>query len=624
MKILDSTREILAPAVSILLHGLTGAGKSTWAQKGGVPLVVLTEAKAMSVLRQINPRAVGFVPESLEDLDALMVVLGEMHTPQARPMLLALFHLMFRHDPTPTDEKRAAVLALAERLASVDRIVLDSFTELTNGLPRWLRAAGGAPVGTLVKLELQEYGSLRDYALALVKAVQLSGLPSVVIARSVSKRVGLSDSIRPDGSGKSVEDLPGKLLPTAEARFDPERGYVIDTTPAEHSQRCGLPWVPMVFAGTCLEYLALIKAGPQEEGADADALRKAQWGGPNPPADFNTPRAEASASRPAASAPAQAPAPEPPPAAPQQVPPAAEATAPPSPTARRGRPPKASAATAPLPGSDDPAWVDLMADLARVTVGRPEDVRRQLVESWSDSYRKNAAKATADLTDFLAATVRLKNLTGAPDPEADPEGYKKAFADVCISLQAEKRSKPSTVSQDAADFVDGMADGPMGSTTTTPPPAPAAAINPPASLAAWQNALVAFNNATFKANLPADERHRLHMEWDAKGPSVLEDLRAATLAVQAPNAEPPAEAPATPRAKPEDVTELLDHVRTHGANLEAFWRYAVAKGDARPQPTGAPNWMTLSADFVQRVTPHFADAAKRSTFLSFLHKSYSL
>ena len=233
MKIIDSKNPFNAPKPSMFLHGLTGGGKSTFASTGGVPMVILFEPKAMSVLLQMNPNAIGLVPESLDDLDQLMVFLGQ-----------------------------------ADKLASkgIDRIVLDSFTELTNALPRWIREKSmNGQVGTLVKLELSEFGSLRDYALAVVKAIQLTGYPSIIIGRSVSKRVGLAESIRPDGAGKSVDELPGKLLPTAEARFDAELGFVIDTTPADHSQRCGLPWVPQIYSGNCLDYLRIIEAGPQGE-----------------------------------------------------------------------------------------------------------------------------------------------------------------------------------------------------------------------------------------------------------------------------------------------------------------------------------------------------------------------
>lgn len=223
-----------APATfspSLFLHGLTGAGKSTWATTGGVPLVITTEPKAASVLQTINPAAIGLVPESLKDIQTLFEMLGQ-----------------------------------PDRLAAkgIDRIVLDSFTELTYGLPRWMKEEAGQHT-LLTRLELREYGDLRDYSLGLVKAIQLTGYPAIVIARSLSKKVGLVERIVPDGAGKSVDELPGKLLPTAEARFDHELGYVIDTTPAEHSQRCGLPWVPQVYQGTVLDYLALIARKPTAE-----------------------------------------------------------------------------------------------------------------------------------------------------------------------------------------------------------------------------------------------------------------------------------------------------------------------------------------------------------------------
>lgn len=227
MLVIDSTTPGTAPKPSIFLHGVTGAGKSTWATKGGRPLAILTEPKAMSILRLTNPDAVGLVPESVKDVLDLFQILG---------------------DPD----------RLAKR--NIDRIVLDSFTDLTYSLPQWMKDPSGHQV--LLKMEIQEFGDLKNYALALVKAIQLTGYPSIIIARSTVKKVGRVEKIVPDGYGRSVEELPGKCLPTVEARFDTELGYLIDSTPDECSQRCGLPWVPQVFKGTALEFLGVVGAPP--------------------------------------------------------------------------------------------------------------------------------------------------------------------------------------------------------------------------------------------------------------------------------------------------------------------------------------------------------------------------
>jgi hypothetical protein len=225
MLIIDDQNPGTAPKPSIFLHGVTGAGKSTWATAGGRPMVILTEPKAMSVLRQVNPQALGFVPESTKDLLDLFTRLGQ-------PEWLAG--------------------------KGIDRIVLDSFTDLTYTLPSWMKDG----TGILLKMEIQEFGDLKSYALALVKAIQLTGYPSIIIARSTVKRVGRVEKIVPDGYGKSVEELPGKCLPTVEARYDSELGYLIDSTPDECSQRCGLPWVPPVFQGSALEFLEAVANNP--------------------------------------------------------------------------------------------------------------------------------------------------------------------------------------------------------------------------------------------------------------------------------------------------------------------------------------------------------------------------
>jgi hypothetical protein len=442
MKILDENTPGTAPKPSMFLHGLTGNGKSWWTTTGGIPLVVLLEAKAQSVLRLINPKAIGLVPESLDDLDNLLVYLGN-------------------------PQKLAA--------KGIDRIVLDSFTELTLALPRWIKEKMG-PVGTLVKLEQSEFGSLQDYALAVVKAIQYTGYPSVIIGRSVSKRVGLAESIRPDSLGKSVEQLPGKLLPTAEARFDGELGYVIDTTPADHSQRCGLPWVPPVWSGSCLDYLRLIEAGPTTSAPTTETSTTTERTATGTPAErpraAQTPAAQASAINPPAmdcrwsnaivefnQATFKA-------GWSQEERTAAhqkwealglaglddllKAIPQVKPKEKAGRGPSAAELPAlPPPGAADPAWVALTKDLAAADLA-----------AWGRAYVANPANAKADLAEFLDATARLKATPGAPDPELDPEGYRKLFGDMVTVLRAEKRAKTEAIPAAAAQFADEVAVGP--------------------------------------------------------------------------------------------------------------------------------------------------------------------
>lgn len=212
-------------APSIFLHAPSGMGKTTFAIVGGTPLCILTEPKAMAVLRQINPQAIGLVPESLEDITKLFQLLGDTNKLAAK---------------------------------GIDRIVLDSFTDLTYSIPAWM----GDPGQILHRMEIQQFGDLKSYALALVKAIQLTGYPSIIIARSTSKKIGRVEKIVPDGYGRSVEELPGKCLPTVESRYDADLGYIIDSSPDECSQRCGLPWVPQIFKGTANEFLAIVANGP--------------------------------------------------------------------------------------------------------------------------------------------------------------------------------------------------------------------------------------------------------------------------------------------------------------------------------------------------------------------------
>jgi hypothetical protein len=196
--------------------------------------VILTEPKAMAVLRQVNPQAQGLVPQSTRDVLDLFTRLGQ-------PEWLAA--------------------------KKIDRIVLDSFTDLTYSLPAWMKDPSGKEI--LTKLEIQEFGDLKNYALALVKAIQLTGYPSIIIARSTVKKVGRVEKVVPDGYGKSVEELPGKCLPTVEAVWDEDHGYHISSAPDECSQRCGLPWVPQIWTGAALEFLERVAtpSGAQQRPA---------------------------------------------------------------------------------------------------------------------------------------------------------------------------------------------------------------------------------------------------------------------------------------------------------------------------------------------------------------------
>lgn len=360
MRFLDSTSARVKP--SMFLHGLTGSGKSTWACVGGKPLVILTEPKAESVLRQINPEAMGIVPESIEDLEKLIEILG-----------------------------------LPEKTSKFDRIILDSFTEMTISCPRWIQKSA-CRTGILTKLELSEFGQLRDYALAVVKAIQLTGLPSVIIGRSVSKRTGMIERIVPDGTGRSVEELPGKLLPTAEARVDSELGFVIDTTPAEHSQRCGLRWLPPIVRCdevSCLDYLRMIEATP-----------------------------------------ADAPTPEP--------------------TKKPETKPSAPAVQTPA-APEDPEWVDLLARYLICIKHLPSDERAASIAEWEKQYASDHEASKNAIAEYLQVDAKVR-ASSCPDPETDPEGYQAAFGKMVAEMQDEKIQAQKSKAPDpsAAAFVDGV------------------------------------------------------------------------------------------------------------------------------------------------------------------------
>lgn len=419
MRVLDGNSESLVRP-SAFLHGLTGGGKSTWSTKGGRPMVILLEPKAISVLRQINPQAVGLVPESMEDLDNLMVRLGQPEWLQKM---------------------------------GIDRIVLDSYTGLTEVLPSWIRARQQTP-GVLAKaFEIQEYGHLGDYATAIVKAIQLTGYPSVIIGRSISKRVGLSERIQPDSVGKSVNSLPGKLLPTAEARYDAELGYVIDTTPCDWSQRCGLPWVPAIVRAddvSCLDYLRIIEAGNQENTLTTTAPATAPQASASPESPVGT-----GATAPGAPSAAQhvargAKAPKKQPADPTPGSPA-------KPSEAQSEPGTSNEPAAPsLPTEPDPAWVRSLVSYAACIVHLPEADRKTAVAEWERQYAEDPAAAIQALQQYLALDGQVRE--AGIDPEKDPKGYQAAFGKMCLEIQAEKigAGKAQQHSAEVEDFVEGV------------------------------------------------------------------------------------------------------------------------------------------------------------------------
>lgn len=228
MRIISPTRPAAYRRASILVHGLTGQGKTTKALMGGKPIVICTEPKAEAHVLRINPEATCWVPESCKDILDICEWLS-------RPDLLT---------------------------KGFTRIVLDSYTELTELLPEWILRHANPTIPREIgrKIELQEYRSIQEWGMAMVRAIQDAGLPSIIIARSESKEVGRIRKVIPAGLGSSVKGLPAQLVPTVESRWDEElTTWVWDSRPNEYSQRCGLPWVDPVWSGGAEEFLAMVE-----------------------------------------------------------------------------------------------------------------------------------------------------------------------------------------------------------------------------------------------------------------------------------------------------------------------------------------------------------------------------
>lgn len=363
---------------SVMVHGLTGGGKTTRALEGGRPLVICLEPKAEAHVLNLNPSATCWVPESCQDLEKIFEWLGS---------------------PKLAD-------------GGFTRIVLDSYTELTENLPNWILKRQNPGVGLEIgrQIELQEYKPVQSWGIALVRSMQLSGLPSIIIARSESKKVGREQRIVPAGLGSSVQGLPAQLVPTVEARWDEElQVYVWDSRPDASSQRCGLKWVPQVFNGTADEFLALV-----ESGVAATPITTKETSITTATATHGT-------------------------ASPVDT----EETRAPQPAAQSAGQPGAQGGTAPQPIQPSPEWVQAIAELATVTLQVPMDTekRNEIVCVWTD-------KDDTALPDLLKAIEALK----AQVPKETPR-------EALQSQQGEALARKAPISDATHTFVDSMAEG---------------------------------------------------------------------------------------------------------------------------------------------------------------------
>lgn len=242
MKIINSTTPQTHRArAHVLLHGESGAGKTTFAVTGGRPAVICLEPKAESTILSINPNAILIVPESIDDLREIGKAL--------------------RNPPE-----------FAKVFVGIDkatRFVIDSWTDLT--------AVVGGFIGNGSPLQLQQYGDLQKVVFGLLGMAQAGPLPSIIIARSEVQESGNGilriSKIVPASLGKSVNQLPGKLVVTLQAVSvnDKNETFTIESGPSDSARRSGLPWLKSSWDpavdGDADKLLAIIEAGPAKKGA---------------------------------------------------------------------------------------------------------------------------------------------------------------------------------------------------------------------------------------------------------------------------------------------------------------------------------------------------------------------
>lgn len=225
----------------VLLHGESGAGKTTFAITGGKPVVVCLEPKAEAIIPSINPDAIIMVPDSIDDLREIGKALRD-------PVGYAKVNKQF------------------EGIDKATRFVIDSWTDLT--------AIVGGYIGGGAQLQLQSYGDLQRIVFGLLGMAQAGPLPSIIIARSEVQEQGSGvlrvSKIVPASLGKSVAQLPGKLVATLQAVSVNDKGdtYTIESGPSDSARRSGLPWLKQSWDpavdGNADALLAVIEAGPKK------------------------------------------------------------------------------------------------------------------------------------------------------------------------------------------------------------------------------------------------------------------------------------------------------------------------------------------------------------------------
>ncbi len=222
----------------VLLHGESGAGKTTFGVTGGKPFVVCLEPKAEAILLSINPDAIVVVPESLDDL----------------------------RDISKALRNPAEGVKMFPGMDKATRLVVDSWTDLT--------AIVGGYIGGGAQISLPQYGDLQRVVFGFLGMAQAGPLPSIIIARSEVQESGGGvlrvSKIVPASLGKSVAQLPGKLVATLQAVSVNDRGdtYTIESGPSDSARRSGLPWLKSSWDpavdGDADKLLAVIEGGPKK------------------------------------------------------------------------------------------------------------------------------------------------------------------------------------------------------------------------------------------------------------------------------------------------------------------------------------------------------------------------
>ena len=136
------------PTLKILTYGMTGSGKTTWAAKSPMPLVIATEPQAVPSIQAANPDAMVLCVDSWEEFKSCWGVIAKSKSIKLE------------------SGQMAAEANFDGQIVEFQTVVLDSLTDLQERMIESLTGADKSTAKSLMlkggpQLTLQQWGSLQ-------------------------------------------------------------------------------------------------------------------------------------------------------------------------------------------------------------------------------------------------------------------------------------------------------------------------------------------------------------------------------------------------------------------------------------------------------------------------------